>query len=58
MYATLIRDVMMNLEARRRELQALSPAQPNYESCRRSLEQAIEELLRLWKAIDEINQGQ
>jgi hypothetical protein len=57
MYTTLLRDVTMNLEARRRELQELNPAQPNYGSCRRSLEQAIDELVRLWEAISEINQG-
>jgi hypothetical protein len=57
MYATLLCDVITNLEARRRELQQLNPAQPNYESCRRSLEQAIEELVRLRKAIDDVSQG-
>lgn len=47
----------MTLEARRRELQQLDPAEPNYQSCRRSLEQAIDELVRLWQAVNEINQG-
>lgn len=43
----------MIVDERRQELLHLDPAQPDYESCRRSLEHAIDELVSLWQAIEE-----
>lgn len=45
-------DVVFLLDERRRELWQLDRANPSYESCRRSLEQAIDELVMLWQAIE------
>jgi hypothetical protein len=44
--------VRVIVDERRRELLQLDPAQPDYESCRRSLEQAIDELVSLWQAVE------
>jgi hypothetical protein len=46
------RDIIVLLNERRRELWEIDRSRPDYESCRRSLEQAIDELVRLWLAIE------
>jgi hypothetical protein len=45
-------DVVVLMDERRQKMWQLDQASPDYESCRRSLEQAIDELVKLWQTVE------